>query len=52
MLAGVPMGRVGFTQQALPVIRHQELLTPWIGMAVEHVIRVSAELVTGYRLER
>ncbi|MGC9541285.1 pyridoxamine 5'-phosphate oxidase family protein [Streptomyces sp. UG1] len=118
LLAGVPMGRVGFTHQALPVIRPvnhlvsdggdivirthagaallasasasevvvyeadeidaatrtgwsvmvtgtanrvtepQELsrfnaeLSPWINTEMEHVVRIRAELVTGYRLLR
>ncbi|WP_225094542.1 pyridoxamine 5'-phosphate oxidase family protein [Streptomyces sp. CoH27] len=118
LLAGVPMGRVGFTHQALPVIRsvnhlvtdtgdvvirthagaalltsatasevvvyeadhidgdthtgwsvmvtgvasrvtdpttlsryHAEL-TPWVSRDMEYVVRIDAELVTGYRLER
>ncbi|QOV34034.1 pyridoxamine 5'-phosphate oxidase family protein [Streptomyces ferrugineus] len=118
LLAGVSMGRVGFTHQALPVIRPvnhlvsnggdivirthagaallasawasevvvyeadeidaatrtgwsvmvtgtasrvtepQELsrfnaeLSPWINTEMEHVVRIRAELVTGYRLLR
>ncbi|RPF38325.1 pyridoxamine 5'-phosphate oxidase family protein [Streptomyces sp. TLI_185] len=116
LLASVPLGRVGFTQQALPVIRpvnhvvdgdavvigtqagsvllchtsvaevvvyeadqidpqtrtgwsvmvtgpatpvtaplevvrYQGLLTPWADMSMHHVVRIRAELVTGYRLE-
>ncbi|MEU6258607.1 pyridoxamine 5'-phosphate oxidase family protein [Streptomyces sp. NPDC047043] len=115
LLASVPMGRVGFTQWALPVIRpvnhlvdgdavvirthggsallnnagvdqvvvyeadeidpqtrtgwsvmvsgpatritapvevarYRQLLLPWIDMDMDHVVRISAEIVTGYRL--
>lgn len=115
LLAGVPMGRVGFTQRALPVIRpvnhlvdggavvirthggsallsnagvdqvvvyeadeidpqtrtgwsvmvtgpatpitaplevarYRQLLVPWIEMDMDHVVRISAEIVNGYRL--
>ncbi|MEU3341985.1 pyridoxamine 5'-phosphate oxidase family protein [Streptomyces sp. NPDC002144] len=117
LLASVPMGRVGFTQQALPVIRpvnhlvdgdtivmrthtgsallrttavadvvvyeaddldphtrtgwsvmvtgpaaqitapadvarYRDLLIPWIEGDMDHIVALSAELVTGYRLER
>lgn len=119
LLASVPVGRVGFTRQALPVIRpvnhlidgdtivirthaasallhhtavdevmvyeadqldvqtrtgwsvmvtgratritaeqetarYRQLLTPWfdMDMNMDQVIRISAELVTGYQLER
>jgi hypothetical protein len=116
LLAGVPIGRVGFTQQALPVIRpvnhlvdgdtivirthaasalssgafvdevvvyeadqfdinartgwsvmvtgpatrihapmdidrYRHLLVPWIDADLNHMVRIFAELVTGYRLE-
>ena len=116
LLASVPVGRVGFTQQALPVIRpvnhlvdgdtvvirthagsvlarttsvadvvvyeaddldphtrtgwsvmvtgpatqitapadvarYQDLLRPWIEGDMDHIVAISAELVTGYRLE-
>jgi len=115
LLARVPMGRIGFTQQALPVIRpvnhlvdgdnivirtpsgsalqrntgtdqvvvyeadqidpqsytgwsvmvtglatqitieaeadrYRRLLRPWINLNMDHVVRISAEIVTGYRL--
>ncbi|MEU6256973.1 pyridoxamine 5'-phosphate oxidase family protein [Streptomyces sp. NPDC047043] len=117
LLAGVPMGRIGFTQRALPVIRpvnhlvdgdgvvirthggsallhntsvgqvvvyeadqidprtrtgwsvmvtgpatritapaeaarYRHLLIPWIDRDMDHIIRISAELVTGYRLDQ
>ncbi|MGW3118518.1 pyridoxamine 5'-phosphate oxidase family protein [Streptomyces sp. NPDC001107] len=117
LLAGVPVGRVGFTRQALPVIRpvnhlidgdtlvicthtgsallhnasvdeimvyeadhldpdtrtgwsvmvtgratpvtaplevarYRTLLIPWIGRDMDQIVRIQAELVTGYRLTR
>ncbi|MFJ9775771.1 pyridoxamine 5'-phosphate oxidase family protein [Kitasatospora sp. NPDC101157] len=30
--------------------RYSELLQPWIGGHMEHVVRISADLVTGYRI--
>ena len=117
LLGSVPMGRIGFTQQALPVIRpvnhlvdgdgvvirthgetallsntavdqvvvyeadqidlhtrtgwsvmvtglasrittpaevahYRQLLAPWVGMDMGRVVRISADLVTGYRLDQ
>ncbi|WP_406391203.1 hypothetical protein [Streptomyces sp. NBC_00882] len=32
--------------------RYQAALTPWVEGDIEHVVRIRADLVTGYRLVR
>ncbi|MGX1913554.1 pyridoxamine 5'-phosphate oxidase family protein [Streptomyces phaeochromogenes] len=44
-------GRATRITDPLEVARYQEHLIPWVDMDMDMVIRVSAEIVTGYRLE-
>jgi len=41
-------GRAGLVTDPHAVARYRQLLIPWIDM--DHVSRITAEIVTGYRL--
>lgn len=47
-------GRACRVTDPLDVARYRKQLIPWVDMDtdMDHVIRISAEVVTGYRLER
>ncbi|MFD7443310.1 pyridoxamine 5'-phosphate oxidase family protein [Streptomyces sp. NPDC059909] len=34
------------------IARYQNMLIPWVDMEMGHVVRIRAEIVTGFRLER
>ncbi|MDQ1022533.1 hypothetical protein QF035_000115 [Streptomyces umbrinus] len=44
-------GRTTRITDPLEVARYQKLLIPRIDMDMDPVVRISAEIVTGYRLE-
>ncbi|MFE2736261.1 pyridoxamine 5'-phosphate oxidase family protein [Streptomyces sp. NPDC059349] len=41
-------GRASLVTDPLDVARYQQLLTPWIDIDMDHVIQITAEIVTGY----
>ncbi|MFD7781299.1 pyridoxamine 5'-phosphate oxidase family protein [Streptomyces sp. NPDC059753] len=43
-------GRASLVTDPLEVARYQQLLTPWVDIDMDHVIQITAEFVTGYRL--
>lgn len=43
-------GRASLVTDPLDVARYQQLLTPWIDIDMDHVVQITAEIVTGYRL--
>ena len=45
-------GRANRVTSPLEVARYQKMLLPWVDMDMDHVVRISTEVVTGYRLER
>ncbi|MFF5495004.1 pyridoxamine 5'-phosphate oxidase family protein [Streptomyces aquilus] len=45
-------GRASQVTAPLEVARYQRLLRPWIDMDMDQVVRISMEIVTGYRIGR
>ncbi|MDN3028453.1 pyridoxamine 5'-phosphate oxidase family protein [Streptomyces sp. S.PB5] len=45
-------GRASRVTDPAALFHYQAQLTPWVDMDVEHVVRILAEAVTGYRLVR
>jgi len=43
-------GRASLVTDPLDVARYQQLLMPWIDIDMDHVVKITAEIVTGYRL--
>jgi hypothetical protein len=34
------------------IARYARLLTPWVAAGTQHVVRISADIVTGFRIAR
>ena len=45
-------GTASLVRDAEEVATYTAALTPWIGAEMDHVIRISSDIVTGYRLTR
>ncbi|MHC3475565.1 pyridoxamine 5'-phosphate oxidase family protein [Streptomyces sp. 7R007] len=43
-------GRASLITDPLTATRYRDLLIPWIDLDMDHVLQISAEIVTGYRL--
>lgn len=43
-------GTASLVRDADEIAAYHKALTPWIGAEMDHVIRISADIVTGYRL--
>ncbi|MFF2467000.1 pyridoxamine 5'-phosphate oxidase family protein [Streptomyces mirabilis] len=43
-------GRASLVTDPLDVAHYQQLLTPWIDIDIDHVVQITAGIVTGYRL--
>ncbi|MFF4845804.1 hypothetical protein [Streptomyces collinus] len=43
-------GRASLVTDPLDVARYQQQLTPWIDTDMDHVVQITAEIITGYRL--